>query len=124
MSGDRTTSLLGTRWMAALVTLLGAFEVLLALGAGSALVRVVGVLGGLALAAAPWVSGRVPGLGLALLVLGTVPFVALTVTSLVTPVLGIVAWLLMALLHRDRTPARAPARRARRRSAQLAAASG
>jgi len=102
MSTDRTTSSPSTRWMSALVSLLGAFEVLMGLGSGSALTRVVGVVGGLALVAAPWVAGRVRGLTLALLVVGTVPFAALTVTSLVSPVLGIVAWVLMGLIHRDR----------------------
>lgn len=98
MSADRATSLLGTRWTCALVSLLGAFEVLMALGAGSALIRVVGIVGGLALAAAPWVVGRARGMTLALLVVGTIPFAALTPTSLISPVLAIVAWVLMALI--------------------------
>jgi hypothetical protein len=51
MSADRATSLPGSRWTCALVSLLGAFEVLMAMGAGSALIRVVGIVGGLALAA-------------------------------------------------------------------------
>ena len=70
----------------------------MALGAGSALIRVVGIVGGLALAAAPWVVGRARGMTLALLVVGTIPFAALTPTSLISPVLAIVAWVLMALI--------------------------
>jgi uncharacterized protein (UPF0264 family) len=103
MNNDRSTTALSTRWMCVLVSLLGAFEMLMALSAGSSLVRVVGVVGGLALAAAPWVARRVRGVTLVLLVVGTVPFAALTVTSLVTSVLAIVAWILMGLVHRDRT---------------------
>jgi hypothetical protein len=89
--------------MRLLVSLLGAFEVLMAVGAGSALTRVVGIVGGLALAAAPWALGRAKGVAFVLLVVGTVPFAALTATSLVPPVLAFVAWVLMGLLHRDRT---------------------
>jgi hypothetical protein len=111
MSGNRTTSGLTNVWMCSLVTLLGAFEVLMAVGAGSSLVRVVGVVGGLALAAAPWVPSRVRGLALLLLVVGTVPFAALTITSLVSPLLAIVAWILMGLIHRDRTRPALPAQR-------------
>jgi hypothetical protein len=58
MSADRATSLLGSRWTCALVSLLGAFEVLMAMGAGSALIRVVGIVGGLALAAAAAQAGH------------------------------------------------------------------
>lgn len=103
MSTGRTTASLSTRWMRVLVSLLGAFEMLMAVGAASALIRVVGIVGGLALAAAPWVTGRARGLAFVLLVVGTVPFAALTATSLVPPVLAAVAWVLMGLLHRDRT---------------------
>jgi hypothetical protein len=107
MSDNGAATALSTRWMCWLVSLLGALEMLMAVGAGPPLVRVVGVVGGLALAAAPWVARRVRGVTLVLLVVGTVPFVALTLTSLVTPVLAIAAWILMGLVHRDRSrPAR------------------
>ena len=106
MSTDRTTSSLGTRWMCVLVSLLGALEVLMALGAGSTPTRVLGVVGGLALAASPWVARRAPAAALGLLVVGTVPFTVLTMTSLVTPVLAITAWILMALVNRDLTRCR------------------
>jgi hypothetical protein len=98
MSADRATSHTGSRWTCASVSLLGAFEVLMALGAGSELIRVVGIVGGLALASAPWVVGQGRGMALALLVVGTVPFAALTPTSLISPVLAIVAWFLLALI--------------------------
>ena len=108
MSTETTAPTLSTRWMCSLVSLLGAFEVLMGLGAGSALTRVVGMVGGLALAAAPWVAGRVKGLTLVLLVVGTVPFAALTATSLVSPLLAVLAWILMGLIQRGRSQA-APA---------------
>jgi hypothetical protein len=69
----------------------------MALGAGSAHIRMVGIVGG-ALAAAPRVVGRARGVTLVLLVVGTIPFAALTPTSLISPVLAIVAWVLMALI--------------------------
>jgi hypothetical protein len=106
MSTGRTVPTLATRWMCALVSLLGACEVLMGLGAGSLLTRVVGIVGGLALAAAPWLTGRVRGLTLTLLVVGTVPFAALTVTSLISPLLAVLAWILMGLILRDRSLAR------------------
>jgi hypothetical protein len=106
--------------MSALVSLLGAFEVLMAFGAGSDLIRVVGIVCGLALAAAPWAARRVRGVTLLLVVVGTVPFAVLTLTSLVTPVLAIVAWILMGLIHRDRTGSELPTPRIRLRSAHAA----
>ena len=109
MSNNGTTAALSTRWMCSLVSLLGALQVLMAIGSASALVRVVGVVGGLSLAAAPWVAQRVQGASLLLLVVGTVPFAALTITSLVTPVLATMAWILMGLIRRDRTRPALPA---------------
>ena len=103
MSDNGTTSTLSMRWMFSLVSLLGAFEMLMALSAGPSLLRAVGVVGGLALAAAPWAARRFRGVTLVLLIVGTFPFAVLTVTSLVTPVLAIVAWILMGLIHRDGT---------------------
>ena len=103
MSADLTRPSLSNRWMCALVSVLGACEVLMALGAGSALTRAVGVVGGIALAAAPWFVGRVNGVALVLLMVGTVPFVALTVMSLISPLLAVLAWVLMGLVRRGRT---------------------
>ena len=120
MSDIGSTSTLSMRWMCWLVSLLGAFEMLMALSAGSSLVRVVGVVGGLALAAAPWVARQVRGATLVLLVVGTVPFAVLTLTSLVTPILAIVAWILMGLIHHDRTRSELPTPRIRLRSAHAA----
>jgi len=120
MSTDRTASSLGTRWMCVLVSLLGAFEVLMALGAGSALTCTVGVIGGLALAAAPWLARRMRVVALGLLAVGTVPFAVLTVTSLVAPLLAVVAWILMALVLREITRSEASAPSTDVRSASTA----
>jgi hypothetical protein len=108
MTGHRTTPSLSAGW-SVLVSILGAFEVLMALGAGSPLLRSVGVVGGVSLAAAPWVIGRLRALALALVVVGTVPFAALTLTSLVTPLLSLLAWILIALIYRDRARRELPA---------------
>lgn len=106
----RTPSSLSIRWMRSLVSILGAFQVLMAVGAGSGLVRAAGAVGGLALAAAPWVPAHRRGIGVLLLVVGTLPIAALTVTSIIGPALAIVAWILMALIHSDRSRARPEAR--------------
>ena len=106
MSDDLTRQSLSNRWMCALVSVLGACEVLMALGAGSALTRAVGIVGGIALAVAPWFVGRSNGVSLVLLIVGTVPFAALTVMSLVSPLLVVIAWILIGLIHRGRTLSR------------------
>lgn len=85
--------------MCALVSLLGAFEVLMALGAASATNRTVGIVGGIALAAAPWVANRSRGMALGLLVVGTLPFAVLAGISLVPAALAVLAWMLMGLLY-------------------------
>jgi uncharacterized protein (UPF0264 family) len=95
--------------MRTLVSPLGTCEVLMALGAGSALLRVVGVVGGVSLAVAPWVIARFRALALVLVVVGTVPFAALTLTSLVTPLLSLLAWILMGLIYRDEAARDLPA---------------
>jgi hypothetical protein len=111
MNADRMTASLSTRWICVLVSVLGACEVLMALGAGSALTRATGIVGGVALATAPWLLGRATGAALVLLVVGTVPFAGLTVMSLVSPLLALAAWILMGLIHRARSgPAPVPSR--------------
>jgi hypothetical protein len=79
-----------THWLRWLLTLLGAFEVLMALGSRPELTLVVGVICGLALTRAPWAIGS-PRLRLTLLIIGVVPFTVLTWWSVATPLLAIVA---------------------------------
>lgn len=78
-------------WLAGLVSLLGIFEVIMATSAGSTSTRMIGLLGGVALIAAPWLNGRGRRWGLSLLLLGTVPLAAVTWWTLVTPALALVA---------------------------------
>lgn len=76
-------------WLRVLVSVLGAFELLMAVSAAPVLTVAVGLIGGLALVTAPWVRWRrVAG---ALLLVGSLPFAALTWWSLVTPRLGLLA---------------------------------
>lgn len=76
--------------LAALLSLLGGFELLMAVSAAPTTTAAVGVLGGLALVAVPWVPGGLPA-RLSLLALGTLPFMLLTWSSLATPLLAAVA---------------------------------
>ena len=95
---------LPTRWVRTLVSVLGVFEVLMALRATPVL-TVVGVLGGLALLVGPWLLARARAVGLLLVGLGTVPFAALTWWTLVGPLLAVVALVLVATtLHRAPVP--------------------
>ncbi len=76
-------------WLSVLLSLLGAFEVLMAAGAASVGTVVVGVIGGVALAAASWV----PSLRLrwVLLLIGALPFAILTWWSVAGPLVAVAA---------------------------------
>lgn len=77
-------------WLKGLVSLLGVFEIMLALSARPA-VAGIGVLSGILVAAAPWVGGRLPVVGLGLLVVGTLPFALVTWWSVIVPVVAVLA---------------------------------
>ena len=94
---------LPSRWLRTLVSVLGGFEVLMALRATPVLTA-VGVLGGLALLVAPWLLARARPVGLLLVGLGTVPFAALTWWTLVGPLLAVVALVLVAAASRRSHP--------------------
>lgn len=85
----QTRDVIATNWLRVLVSTLGAFELLMAVGAGPLMTPAVGVVGGLALITAPWVADV--RLGVALLLIGTLPFAALTWWSLASPLLAILA---------------------------------
>lgn len=80
-----------TNWTRVLVSLLGAFVLLMAVSAGPVSTIVVGAVGGVALMAAPWVIGQTRALGVVLLLIGTLPFALLTWWSVVTPLLAVLA---------------------------------
>jgi len=78
-------------WLPGLVSVLGGFELLMAVSAGPAYLVVTGVVGGLALLVAPWLAARSPAGARTPLVVGTLPFAALTWWSAATPLLAVVA---------------------------------
>ncbi|MCU1455857.1 MAG: hypothetical protein JWN46_4003 [Acidimicrobiales bacterium] len=87
-STHELAAVIRSSWMRGLVSLLGAFEILMAVSAGPTLTVAVGIIGGAALIAAPWVRRRAR---LGMLIVGTLPFAALTWWSLVGPLLAVVA---------------------------------
>ena len=99
LTAGRTAELrpvLNAYWTHGLLSLLGAFEILMGAAARPAAVSAVGIIGGVALAAAPWLtvrggSGMRSGL---LLLIGTLPFAVLTWWSVASPLLGLVALVL------------------------------
>lgn len=88
-----------------LVSALGAVELLMAAGAGPVTTIAGGAVGGLALLAAPWVPDVRSALGL--LIIGTLPFAALTWWTVVSPLLAVAALAIgLTTVHaRDHTPA-------------------
>ena len=78
-------------WTRGLVSLLGLFEILMATSAGPVTTIAAGVIGGAAVVAAPWVTGRARTASIPLIFLGTLPFAVLTYWSLVSPLLAVVA---------------------------------
>lgn len=100
------TGPMGT-WLRLLPSVLGAFEVLLAVRAGPGWTVAVGLVGGVALITAPWLP--YPPLRVVLLLIGTVPFAALTWWSVAGPLLAVVALAIGAGTLRGRADAdRAP----------------
>lgn len=80
----------GANWTRGLISVLGAIEILMAVSARPVTTIVVGVAGGIALMVAPWLSGRVRTAYVPLLLIGTLPFAAVTWWSLATPLLAAV----------------------------------
>lgn len=76
-------------WLSALLSVLGAFEVLMAAGAASVATVVVGVVGGAALFASPWV--RSLRLRWVLLLIGALPFAILTWWTVAGPLVAVAA---------------------------------
>ncbi|MET3803017.1 MFS family permease [Nakamurella sp. UYEF19] len=111
LAGDplRTRQIVMHTWLHLLISVLGAFEVLMAVSAGPVAAIVVGVVGGLALMTAPWIQGlAVPGV---LQLIGTVPFAILTWWTVASPLLAVLALgmgvvLLRTGRRRERLPRR------------------
>lgn len=90
-------------WLASLISVFGMFEVLMAISAGAATTRLIGLVGGIALIIAPWLAESAQRWGLALVLLGIVPLAITTWWSLVTPLVMVVALALWLPLTRTRT---------------------
>lgn len=85
----RTRHVIATTWLPALVSVLGGFEILMAVSAGPSTTIAVGAVGGVALIAAPWAP--TVGLRIGLLLLGVVPFAVLTWWSVASPIVAVLA---------------------------------
>lgn len=94
VSGGLCFSTVGALWYLPGTLLLGATALVLTSGYGRETRQVVavGVLGGLTLLVAPWTPGV--GLPVVLLLIGTLPFAALTWWGLVSPLLAVLALVL------------------------------
>jgi hypothetical protein len=93
-------------WLAGLLSLLGLYEIVLALS-GRPVVAGLGVVSGILVVAAPWAGRRMLAAGLALLVAGTVPFAVVTWWSIITPVVALLALAIgvPVIVRRSRRPA-------------------
>ncbi|MDT7799031.1 MAG: iron complex transport system permease protein [Actinomycetota bacterium] len=90
--GRETRQVVADNWLRGLLSALGGFELLMAVSVGEPAIVAVGVLGGLTLLVAPWTPGV--GLPVILLLIGTLPFAALTWWGLVSPLLAVLALVL------------------------------
>jgi hypothetical protein len=95
--------LIRTHWHAVLLGVLGAAELLMAVSA-SPISAVVCILGGLALIAAPWVAAHSRSTSWILLVIGVVPFAALTYWAVIPVLLAVLALLIGVPLVMRRAP--------------------
>jgi hypothetical protein len=86
---ERTRQVTSAAWVPLLISILGGFEIFMAVSAGPAATIVVGIIGGLALMAAPWIKGRAAPI--MLLLIGTLPFAVIAWWSVAAPVLAVVA---------------------------------
>jgi len=89
-SGNQLWQVVRENWLRTLISALGGFQLLMAVSAAPAAIVAVGIVTGLVLVAAPWVrEGR--RTRLLLILLGALPFAALTWWSLATPLLAVLA---------------------------------
>lgn len=78
------------KWLRMMLSVLGGFELLMAVSAAPLLTVIIGIAGGLVLMAAPWLPGRA-SMRLLLILAGTLPFAVLTWWSVATPLLAVLA---------------------------------
>jgi hypothetical protein len=90
-SSDNFRMAVSAYWMRGLLGLLGAFELLMAASAASLTVVTFGFVAGVALIAAAILGGPGRRMLVVALVAATLPFVALTWWTIVTPLLTVVA---------------------------------
>ena len=85
----QTREVIEANWPSVLISALGGIELLMAVSAAPVTTMVIGVIGGLALVAAPWTSPA--RLRVGLLLVGALPFAVLTWWSLASPLLALLA---------------------------------
>jgi hypothetical protein len=89
-------------WPAVLTGILGACLALVAATADTPLPLGLGLAGGLAVAAAPWIAGRSVPVAAAVLLLGALPYAAITWWSVITPLTAVLALVTGAVAIRRR----------------------
>ncbi|WP_353651338.1 hypothetical protein ABLG96_10875 [Nakamurella sp. A5-74] len=96
LAGDRHAlrAAIASDWLSALLTLLGAFVLMMALTAAP-VTTIVGVIGGLVVMTGAWLPVRRP-VRMLLVAAGTLPFAVLTWWTLLTPALAVLALVVAA----------------------------
>lgn len=92
------------RWARVLISVLGVYLLLIAVSAAPLGILVLGIASGAVLTAAPWIALR-PAWRLALILLATLPFAALTWTGIATPCIALLAIALWSAGHTRVEPA-------------------
>ncbi|MCW2637662.1 MAG: hypothetical protein JWQ99_4029 [Blastococcus sp.] len=121
--GRAYVSLIRTHWLAGLLGVLGATELLMAVSAPP-LTAVIGIVGGLALLAAPWPATYSRTISWVLVAIGTLPFAALTYWAVVPAVLAVLALLIALPLLLRQAPQHSHPTRSRLLAAPAARAVG
>jgi hypothetical protein len=94
-------------WTPGLVSLLGAFVVLMAVSATPLPTAAIGVAGGLAVIAAPWLSPRTKPAIIAALLTAALPFAIVTWWSIASPLVAVLALTIGLTTIRHNRPVRA-----------------
>ena len=84
-------AVVGANWARGLVSLLGAFVVLMAVGATPISTLVLGVGGGLVVMAAPWVSTQTRPVVVVTMLMAALPFAIVTWWSIASPLVALLA---------------------------------